>query len=232
MFGKNPIEKVDQGDGSVLHLVKGSPFRTIQGEGPFAGYPATFVRLHGCNLRCWFCDTQFSDPDDPSYTLDALVKMIIEKTPYDGLVVITGGEPLRQNILPLCRRLATSGRAYTIQIETAGTLWLDDLELYAKVIVSPKTPTLHPKAKMHATAFKYVVAADMDFDRGVPIAATQPGSRARALASPRPGTRVYLSPMDEYDEVKNKANRDKVVEMAMKHDYVAGLQAHKIFGLD
>lgn len=30
-------------------------FRTVQGEGPFTGYPAIFFRLAGCNLQCPMC---------------------------------------------------------------------------------------------------------------------------------------------------------------------------------
>ena len=43
---------------------------------------------------------------------------------------------------------------------------------------------------------------------------------------------VYLSPMDEYDEVKNQANRARVAELAIRHGYYAGLQMHKFFGVE
>lgn len=229
MFGKNPIKKQTKGDGAELHLVRGSPFLTIQGEGPYAGHPAVFVRLHGCNLRCWFCDTEFSDPGDPIWRLPDLVKVICENPVK--LVVITGGEPMRQNIVPLCQKLYSHGRK--VQIETAGTLWLPGIEAFAEIVVSPKTPGIDPFVYRNAIAFKYVVNAGMLWKHGVPCTQTQRKDQpATALAGPRPGCPVYLSPMDEYDEDKNQANRRAVAANAVQYGYIAGLQLHKYFGID
>ena len=57
MFGKNPIRKAifDNADFYEVQEI----FLTIQGEGPYAGTPAIFIRLGGCNLACNFCDTEF-----------------------------------------------------------------------------------------------------------------------------------------------------------------------------
>jgi organic radical activating enzyme len=57
MFGKNATLKRELSDGQLLYVQE--VFRTIQGEGPHAGLPATFVRLWGCHLKCYFCDTDF-----------------------------------------------------------------------------------------------------------------------------------------------------------------------------
>jgi organic radical activating enzyme len=229
MFGQNPIAPiVNKSDGKILHVVKGSPFATIQGEGPYAGHPSTFIRLHGCNLRCTFCDTQFSDPGDPLFLVEALVK----ECQFNGhqLVVITGGEPLRQNILPLCVELFNMG--HIIQIETAGTLWIDGIQNFAKIVVSPKTPSIHPKALQHAAAFKYVISKDDDHSGYIPITATQPGTAPVRLAAPRKGAPVYLSPCDEYNETTNTKNRRLVADLALSHNAIAGLQMHKYFGVD
>lgn len=230
MFGKNPIMKPEYGDGRSLRLVQGSPFATLQGEGPYIGWPATFIRLHGCNLRCTFCDTNFSDPDDPVWaTADIINTVKILAMP---LVVITGGEPLRQNIMPLCHVLTAAG--FKVQIETAGTLWQDDLEICAELVVSPKTATLNDSAYAHAIAFKYVIDVQQAFadDSYIPTAATQPASKPRRLAAPRPGAPVYLSPMDTYDKNRNALNRELVSHLAMKHRVIAGVQLHKILGLN
>lgn len=228
MFGQNRLEKQKLGDGNSLRIVKGSPFFTIQGEGPYAGHPAVFVRLHGCPLRCHFCDTNFDNPEDPIISLRNLISYIEQ---YDTeFCVITGGEPTNQNIIPLCRSLRQLD--YRVQIETAGIGWIDGLEQYSEIVCSPKTPSIHPMVYKYACAFKYIINTSMQFDTFIPVTATQPGARPATLSAPRPGAPVYLSPMDEYDEAKNKANRKLVGKLAMDYGCIAGLQLHKFMELD
>lgn len=236
MFGHNKIEKQTQED--ILQVVKGSPFYTIQGEGPYAGIPAVFIRLHGCNLRCWFCDTKFDDPEDPYYSPQEIAEEALRvhtaHPTYRRLAVITGGEPFRQplNFLVSALRL----RGFFVQIETAGTLWYDNMaEAIADYVVSPKTPKIHPEIMKRAFAFKYIISAKdpLDPKDGLPLLCTQFGS-SKGIAPPaRPGPNIpiYLSPMDEYHEGKNRANIVKTAEIAMKYGYRFGLQLHKIIGL-
>ena len=229
MFGQNPVAKIEHNtDGQQLRIVKGSPFSTIQGEGPYTGHPASFVRLHGCNLRCTFCDTQFSDPDDPVMDIGELTMRCGDFG--HQLVVITGGEPMRQNILPLCDLLHQA--EFVVQIETAGTLWIEGIQNVAKIICSPKTPVVHPMIRRHALAFKYVISTHDDHDTYVPITATQPGTKPNRLAVSRFGAPVYLSPCDEYDEKQNEKNRKLVAQLALKYNVIAGLQLHKFLGVD
>lgn len=229
MFGENPIEPINnQTDGYFLRVVKPGPWATIQGEGPYAGHPATFIRLHGCNLRCTFCDTQFSNPDDPTIAADDLVH--IAKVNGYKLVVITGGEPFRQNIFPLCLKLATAG--HVVQIETAGTLWLEGIQSVAKIVVSPKTPSIHPKIKRNAMAFKYIISAEDQHDGFLPVTATQPNGITGVMAAPRNEAPVYLSPMDQYDPEKNARNHKLVAELALRYNLYAGIQLHKYLMVD
>jgi 7-carboxy-7-deazaguanine synthase len=245
MFGKNPIMKQDLTDGRSLRVVEGSPFYTIQGEGPFAGHPAVFVRLHGCNLRCWFCDTEFSNPADPDIAVVRLARLVYDEARmHEGrfraaparLVVITGGEPLRQNIIPLVEMLLLNG--YDVQIETAGSLWIEGLDRFFDmkwgkhfhIVCSPKTGKIHEKIFQYATSFKYVVGKDTKVDdAGMIHGNTQREDAAlRPLAAPRPGCPVYLSPMDEYDEAANATNRKRVGKLCLEHGYIAGVQMHKL----
>jgi organic radical activating enzyme len=231
MFGNNKIEKVQHDEGMELRVVEGSPFLTIQGEGPYTGHPAVFVRLHGCHLRCVFCDTDFDAPNDPTWIIYDLVAAIMRASGQARLVVLTGGEPMRQNILPLCQQL--HGNGYRVQIETAGTFWLEGIERYTDIVVSPKTPTIHDKVYQHARAFKYVISTGQIFDDSypIPITATQPGARPNRLALPRSGAAVFLSPMDEGNETANAANRKLVGELAIRFGVIAGIQLHKFIGV-
>lgn len=231
MFGKNPVEKSEiDGDGQILRVVDGKPWYTIQGEGPFAGDPAVFLRLHGCPLRCFFCDTEFSQPTDPYVQVDQLVEMIIAVAPpWCKLLVITGGEPVRQNLEPLVETMV--GFGWTVQVETSGILWQDCLH-DTVIVCSPKTPVINEFVFKYAHAFKYVIQANgVDPDDGLPLTNTQiENGRPQRLARPRKDAPVYLSPMDECDEQKNQRNRDEVLLSTLNFGYRAGLQIHKILG--
>lgn len=244
MFGKNPVAKnvvAESAETGTLRVVKGSPFYTIQGEGPYMGYPAVFLRLHGCPLRCFFCDTQFSDPDDPKYNMHELVTMIEAAAGYTygepthalcNLLVLTGGEPTRQDLGHVIDEMVIR-RAWKVQVETAGVFWQDCLQTRDVTIVcSPKTPEIHPQILEHAAAFKYVIrAGDVSPKDGLPTASTQKEGAAAVLCRPRPGAPVYLSPMDEYEPEKNKRNTQLVGELCMRFGYRAGLQMHKYYDL-
>jgi len=73
MFGKNEIvgQKFFKDQDGLMVV---SRFMTLQGEGPYRGYPAFFVRLAKCNLACSFCDTYFDNGD--WFTVDELMKEV------------------------------------------------------------------------------------------------------------------------------------------------------------
>lgn len=71
-------------------------FPSIQGEGPYVGYKQLFIRFCNCNLKCNFCDTEFSsDADFTEYKPDDLAK-VVNKFQDVHSVSLTGGEPLLQ----------------------------------------------------------------------------------------------------------------------------------------
>jgi 7-carboxy-7-deazaguanine synthase len=236
MFGNNKVERsINQRDGLDLRVVEGSPFYTIQGEGPHAGRPAVFLRLHGCPLRCFFCDTEFDQPLNPWLSVSTVVARILNEAPaHCKLLVVTGGEPLRQNLVHLFT--AFVNRRWTIQIETSGILWQEAVDMQGvEVVVSPKTGKIDERIADKAVCFKYVIRAGDIAEDGLPCTNTQdPDGQPIRLARPsdyglvKP---IYLSPMDEYNEAKNAVNRQEVARLAMAHGYRAGLQVHKILNL-
>jgi organic radical activating enzyme len=232
MFGRNPVRKRDHGDGQTL-LLQGEPWKTIQGEGPYAGLPATFIRLWGCHLKCTFCDTDF-ETDQRTWHLTT----IADACRGGDLVVLTGGEPMRQNIAPLCETLINRG--LTVQVETAGGLWVPDFTRVPEFVVSPKTPEVHVSVAAAAIAWKYIINATMELklSDGLPITDTQrqygfEGHKPRPLARPLAGALfkpsiVYVQPMDEYDVQKNSDNVQRCIDLALKYGYRVSLQQHKI----
>lgn len=221
---------------------------TVQGEGPFAGRVATFIRLAGCNLQCPFCDTDYTgnrfgvfynDPQNvpPGYCdLLDLTEHVSGTVPIRGefalvdrhLVVITGGEPFRQNIAPLVTHLLEAG--FDVQIETNGTLYLD-IHPRATIVCSPKTPRINTDLAMRAKAFKYVMdAGHVHPDDGLPTGAL--GCYGTPARPPRGWEgRIYLQPLDEGDPEKNKNNLAVCVQSVMKHGYNLCIQTHKIANL-
>jgi 7-carboxy-7-deazaguanine synthase len=242
VFGKNPVRKQDRGDG--LELWVQSVFHTIQGEGPFAGTPAIFIRMAGCNLRCFWCDTDF-ESSEWHPTVEQLVDQVLTaslEVPGSRLIVITGGEPMRQNILPLIRRLLLY--EFRVQIETAGTIWVDGLEDVMSfcpsrddaltIVVSPKTGKVHPMVERHAIAWKYIIR-NLEYSTvdGLPIFSTQVPGVSQPLARPPAGAMVFVQPCDEQKEVKfTKANTEACVRLAKKFGYKISLQQHKILGVE
>lgn len=90
-------------------------FYSLQGEGRYTGVPAVFVRLSGCNLRCPFCDTDFSSYNEMSE--EDIVRSVSEYPTRH--IVITGGEPTLQLTASLLVKLHAAG--FFVQIETNGT---------------------------------------------------------------------------------------------------------------
>lgn len=92
-------------------------YKSIQGESTYAGLPCVFVRTNRCDLRCSWCDSEFTFSGGVVMSVDEVLAEVEKLGP--GLVEITGGEPMLQRDVPeLARRLCDAGR--TVLIETGG----------------------------------------------------------------------------------------------------------------
>lgn len=135
---------------------------TVQGEGPFTGQQAIFIRLGGCNLTCTWCDTPYTW-DGKRYDLRkeltrVPVNSLLNNLPTAPIAVISGGEPLMQQDKdgwqPLLAGLHRQGRQ--VHIETNGTIapnpvtarWSD------MIAVSPKMPSAQTANKINPAAIE------------------------------------------------------------------------------
>ena len=145
-----------------------------------------------------------------------------------------------------------------VQIETAGTLWVPQLEQLIEekrvdIVCSPKTPSVHPMIEKYCEHYKYIVNASDPFDKdGLPFATTQSRPKRdgtdpindirRPLYRPNKPACIWLQPCEEYEPKPkhdgmrpnpeaNKANHTRVVQLAMRFGYRVSLQTHKILGL-
>ncbi|BDC17696.1 7-carboxy-7-deazaguanine synthase QueE [Acidianus sp. HS-5] len=107
-------------------------FVSLQGEGPFSGKRAVFIRFFGCNLRCSWCDTKYSYYGKP--------KLVDSLDVMDDFIILTGGEPtLYQDILTNFLTKAKE-KGSEILVETNGTVPLKDhfVEKVDYFSISPK----------------------------------------------------------------------------------------------
>jgi 7-carboxy-7-deazaguanine synthase len=120
-----------------MHLIE--LYKSVQGESSFAGLPCIFVRLAGCNLRCAWCDSEYTFTGGKPFTSDEIVARIEALAPCN-LIEFTGGEPMLQarELLPLMDRLLAQN--YTLMIETSGERPLAEVPKAVHKIVDVKCP--------------------------------------------------------------------------------------------
>ena len=95
-------------------------YKSLQGESTHAGLPCVFVRLTGCNLRCSWCDSEYTFQGGRKMDTEAVLDEVMRLSPDGGLVEITGGEPMLQEreLVPLMRQLLAGG--HRVLLETSG----------------------------------------------------------------------------------------------------------------
>lgn len=221
-----PIEK--QIHSSHVLSVQGLPWLTIQGEGPYGGRRAVFVRLGGCQLRCEMCDTDYTS-NRQDWEPGELVKAISEIGKKD-MVVITGGEPYRQPLGTFVDLLLHQQRL--VQIETNGGLFqvLNYRHGGLCVVCSPKTGGIDERLLPFIRAWKYVVQHGKTNDRGLPTSTLGRENPVYLPPVDHPAP-IYVQPLDEGDVEKNALNLKTAVQCVLEHDYTLCLQMHKLAGL-
>lgn len=142
-------------------------FYSIQGEGLHTGIPMYFVRLQGCDVGCYFCDTKYTWKDKEP---DVAESDIIDRALDSGAewICITGGEPYEQDLTNLLRQ-ADEAKLKT-QIETSGSVWKDYVNYPDWICLSPKDLfakkglVAKSEFKRNADEIKVVVTKPEDID--------------------------------------------------------------------
>jgi len=188
-------------------------FYSIQGEGYNTGKAAVFIRLSGCNLKCPFCDTDFSDYKE--MTEYDIVDTVCGLSVGCHFVVITGGEPTIQDCTYLIDLLHQNG--YYVAMETNGTRkppfnvdWLT---------VSPKASYVGAVGNLrvqHCNEIKVVADGEILVNAYLSIQAEH----------------YYLQPCDTGNEEKNKEIINDCVEFIKENPkWKLSLQTQKILNV-
>ena len=170
MFGQNTIKGKSFFKEAEDELLVTSYFLSLQGEGPYQGRPALFIRLTHCSLDCSWCDAFFDEGN--WFDVDELVSLSLNmiKTKYRNVekcgIVVTGGEPtLQSNIINFLHKCNEAGVAFT-QVESNGILAID-LPQLTTLVVSPKCSEKtgkylipHAKSLSKANCLKFIVSAN------------------------------------------------------------------------
>jgi len=115
-------------------------YKSLQGESTYAGLACVFVRLTGCNLRCSWCDSEYTFQGGRKMAIEEVLSEVLRLNPNGGLVEITGGEPMLQEreVVPLMQRLLDDG--HTVLLETSGERPLERVPAGVIKIVDVKCP--------------------------------------------------------------------------------------------
>ncbi|MBT9312606.1 7-carboxy-7-deazaguanine synthase QueE [Leptothoe kymatousa TAU-MAC 1615] len=188
-------------------------FHSVQGEGVWTGTNAFFIRLAGCDVGCPWCDTKISWSTKPHapINLGELVHQAQAAQPF--MVVITGGEPLMHNLLPLTQSLQQAG--LRLHLETSGAHPLsgdfDWISLSPKRFKPPQ-----PEIYAHAHELKVVIANSDDL------------GWAEAQAAQVPETTVKLL----QPEWTSDHSQQLVLDYVKQHPaWRISLQTHKFLGV-
>ena len=176
-----------------MHLIE--LYKSVQGESSFAGLPCIFVRLAGCNLRCAWCDSEYTFTGGKPFAHDEIIAQIEALAPCK-LVEFTGGEPMLQakELLPLMDILLARG--YTLMIETSGERPLAGVPKAVHKIVDVKCPgagsaansfrmeNLEALTKNDEVKFVIANREDYDFARDFILQHALPERAGHILLSP------------------------------------------------
>lgn len=191
-------------------------FYSLQGEGRYTGTPAVFVRLAGCNLRCWFCDTDFESGEEMSE--DQVVESVLRyPTRY---VVLTGGEPTLQLTASLCDKLHAQGRY--LMMETNGTRELPEGCQIDWITCSPKLIEVDGGGRRLASIrLRHIDELKVVFEDSP--------SQDMALYQQIPADEYRLQPCDTGDPLVNQSILNKTIQYILQHpEWKLSLQTHKI----
>lgn len=190
-------------------------FYSLQGEGIYAGSPAFFIRLAGCDVGCSWCDVKDSWSTEGYPKLSSA--QLVNKAVASGtkIVVITGGEPLLYDLTDLTTALQEAG--LRTHLETSASHPMSGR--WDWVCLSPKRFKLPlPENFQHADELKMIIVNNKDLAWGEELAGNV-GRACQLLIQPEWSRSAKVVP--------------KMIDFVQQHPrWRISLQTHKYLDID
>lgn len=185
-------------------------FYSIQGEGTQVGVPSIFIRLHGCNLACSFCDELLHKGEYASLSFDEVLERI--KVYPSMHVIITGGEPTIYNLNGFIEYL--QAYMYSVAVETNGHNF-SNISNANWVTYSPKN--WDQIEQYGYDEVKFIVSKSSNVEKILAFKSYKP---------------IFIQPQNEIDR-PNKENVNFCVELVKAHpQFILSVQLHKFLGVE
>ncbi|MEM8779850.1 MAG: 7-carboxy-7-deazaguanine synthase QueE [Cyanobacteria bacterium P01_G01_bin.49] len=188
-------------------------FHSVQGEGAWMGVNAFFIRLAGCDVYCPWCDQKesWSSKPYPQQSIQVLGEAAKQANP--AIVIITGGEPLMHDLLPLTQELRKLG--LRVHLETSGSSAFSGR--FDWVTFSPKPYKLpHDSVYSQVDELKVVITNRDDLHWAEEQAKKVPSEAIK-----------YLQP-----EWNSPQSQPLIFDYILQHpDWRISLQTHKFLGV-
>jgi len=199
-------------------------FWSFQGEGLRVGVPSIFLRLAGCSVQCPYCDTKDSWKSDAGAVLSMSIEEILpviekHKKKYpQSQVVITGGEPLEQDLSGITAALKKKNNF--LSLETNG-LHFQDLPVDWWT-VSPKDVTGY---FIHRELLKKINEIKLVVDKNLAVEVIK---RTRSLVPV--SVPIFLQPeANDKDRYINTFSLFRQCQEEKLENTRCGIQLHKIY---
>lgn len=184
-------------------------FYSIQGEGHFSGVPSIFIRLHGCNLACPFCDDALHKGSYELYSFESIKEKI--ESYKAKQIIITGGEPTLYDLNEFIEFLQTQG--YFVCIETNGYRF-ENVKSADWITYSPKDWSDIKQSGW--SEIKFIVSKQSEVDK---------------ILNFETKKEVYIQPLNFFDK-PDMQNLDFCIELVKAHPHLKlSIQMHKFLGV-
>ncbi len=191
----------------VLKVVE--VFYSLQGEGAFVGVASIFIRLHGCNLKCSFCDDNLHKGDFKLYNYEQILDVI--KDYPSKQIIITGGEPTLYDLSDFIKFLQEMN--YFVCIESNGYKF-ENIKNANWITYSPKDWDNIKKDGWNE--LKFIVSSDSDIKKITDIKSKKP---------------IFIQPLNFFNK-PNIKNLNFCIELVKKYPHLKlSIQTHKFLGV-